>query len=198
MVLERLLNHAGFQVRVVENGAEAVKQFREWRPHLIWMDVRMPLMNGIEATRLIRASEGGQEVRIVALSASGDSSRRHQILAEGLDDYVRKPYRSGEIFECMARHLGCLYQVSATTPKDEANGTTELSPENVSALPAELRQELREAILTLNPVLIAEAIEHVSQLDKELGLILTQHAKSFSYSRVLDAIKPDVQVNDAL
>jgi signal transduction histidine kinase/DNA-binding response OmpR family regulator len=184
MVMERLLKRAGFQVRVAENGADGVREFREWRPHLICMDMRMPVMNGIEATRLIRASEGGQEVTIVALTASGDSTRGRQILAEGLDDYVRKPYRSGEIFECMARHLGCRYHVTAS--KDEAKATRELKPEDLSALPEELRQELREAILTLSSERIAGAIAHVSELDKELGLILTQYAESYAYSKILD------------
>jgi CheY-like chemotaxis protein/nitrogen-specific signal transduction histidine kinase len=109
MVLERLLENAGFQVRVAKNGAEGVKQFCDWRPQLIWMDLRMPVMDGIEATRQIRSCDGGPEVKIVAVTASGYASKRHEVLAEGLDDYVRKPYRPTEIFECMARHLGVRY-----------------------------------------------------------------------------------------
>ena len=50
MVLERLLENAGFQVRVAENGETGVETFREWRPQFIWMDLRMPVMDGIEAT----------------------------------------------------------------------------------------------------------------------------------------------------
>ena len=106
MVLERLLANAGFLVRVAENGVQGVKEFREWRPQFIWMDLCMPVMDGVEATRRIRVCEGGHEVKIAAVTASGYASERSEILAEGMDDYVRKPYRPEEIFECMARHLG--------------------------------------------------------------------------------------------
>jgi signal transduction histidine kinase/CheY-like chemotaxis protein len=190
MVLERLLIHAGFQVRVAENGAAGFKEFHEWCPHFIWMDLRMPVMDGIQATRLIRESDGGQDVKIVAVTA-GSSSKRRELLAEGLDDCVRKPYRSAEVFECMARHLGCRYQVTETKPKGEAERTRELNAEAVSALPEELRQELREAIVTLSPERISAAIARISELDKELALTLAQYAESYAYSRIFHAIKTD-------
>ena len=76
MVLERLLTEAGFQVRVAEDGAEGVTSFREWRPQFIWMDLRMPVMNGIEAAQRIRNLDGGKDVKIVAVTASGFESER--------------------------------------------------------------------------------------------------------------------------
>ncbi|HEX7424345.1 MAG TPA: response regulator [Terriglobales bacterium] len=65
----------------------------------MWMDLRMPVMDGIEATRRIRALEGGRDVKIAAVTASGYVSRWSDVLAAGLDDYVAKPYRPDEIFE---------------------------------------------------------------------------------------------------
>jgi signal transduction histidine kinase/CheY-like chemotaxis protein len=188
MVLQRLLEHAGFKVRVAENGAEGVKGFLQWLPQFIWMDLRTPVMDGIEATRLIRASEYGRDVKIVALTASGYYGHRSDVLAAGMNDYVRKPYRPAEIFECMARHLGCRYQVTETTQKGRAQGTRELTAEAVSALPDELRQELREAIVSLNSERISAAIRLVSELDTELGLTLAQYAESYAYSRIFHTI----------
>ena len=192
MILQRVLSHAGFQVRVAENGAEGVRQFREWRPQFIWMDIRMPVMDGIEATRLIRQYEGGREVRIVAVTASGDVGKRHEILAEGLDDYVRKPYRSAEVFACMSRHLGCRYQVSETLQKAKVQATGELKAEHLAVLPEELRQELRQAIVTLDRVQISAAIQHISEVNTELGLSLTRFAESYAYSRIFDVIEKAV------
>lgn len=87
LLLERFLLEAGFAVRVAVNGAEGVRIFQEWRPHFIWMDIRMPVMDGIEATRRIRRMEGGRAVKIVAVTASTSDSDRHTVLAAGLDDF---------------------------------------------------------------------------------------------------------------
>ena len=188
MVLERLLTFAGFQVHLAKNGAAGVEEFRKWRPQFIWMDLRMPVMDGIEATRLIRASEGGREVKIVALTASGDVRKRREILAEGLDDYIRKPYRPAEVFECMARHLGCRYEVSQTTPHAEVPDQPigELRAVDVSALPEKLRHELRDAIVSLDSTRIFTAIDEILQVNSEVGLIFKRYADSYAYTRIFD------------
>jgi signal transduction histidine kinase/CheY-like chemotaxis protein len=196
MVLERLLENAGFQVRVAKNGAEGVQEFREWRPQLIWMDLRMPVMDGIEATRRIRASEGGLEVKIAAVTASGFASERSEILAEGMDDYVRKPYRPSEIFECLARHLAVRYRRSEDSKSSASNGQQieGLTAEHLSDLPVELRNGLREAVITLDPQRISGAVELISRENKELGLILARYADRSAYSRIFAAT--DMQKSD--
>ena len=93
LLLQRLLEDAGFQVQVAEDGAQGVEMFRTWQPHLIWMDIRLPVMGGLEATGRIRALEGGRRVKIVALTASAFAQQREEVLAAGLDDFLRKPYR---------------------------------------------------------------------------------------------------------
>jgi signal transduction histidine kinase/DNA-binding response OmpR family regulator len=187
-VLERMLENAGFRVRVAENGAQGVKEFREWRPQFIWMDLRMPDMGGLEAMRLIRACEGGNDVKIAALTASGYAGERSKILAEGMDDYMRKPYRPAEIFECLARHLGVRYKVNQTTIKPDGEEPAELVAEDLSALPEELRTELRDALIELNPARISAAIERISQENRKLGLVLARYAGRTAYSKIFAAI----------
>ena len=116
MVMERLLLNAGFLVRVVLDGAQAVELFGCWRPHFIWMDLRMPAMDGVEAVRHIRALAGGRDVKIAAVSASVFAGQQGEVLAAGLDDFVRKPYRPGDIFDCLARHLGVRYRYLDARP----------------------------------------------------------------------------------
>jgi hypothetical protein len=122
----------------------------------------------------------------VAVTASGYAS--DEIQAEGLDDYVRKPYRPAEIFECMARHLGVRYQVSKPA-KSDGEGAGELRPEDLSSLRHELRKELRNALITLNPARISAAIEHISQENAALGLVLARYADRYAYSKIFEAVK---------
>jgi CheY-like chemotaxis protein len=79
-LLHRLLEMTGFEVREAANGIEAVEIHEQWRPHFIWMDIRLPVKNGLEATRLIRATEHGKLTKIVALSASAMEEEKEIIL----------------------------------------------------------------------------------------------------------------------
>jgi CheY-like chemotaxis protein len=187
MVLERMLQNAGFDVRVAENGAEGVEVFKEWLPRFIWMDLRMPVMDGVEATRRIRALDGGLDVKIAAVTASGFESDRADVLSAGLDDYVRKPYRPNEIFDCLSRHLGVRFRRAPCETPISAE-SVELPRAAMANLPPALRDQLREAILALNPELISSVIAEADAHDPELGRALTQHAEMFSYAAILDAI----------
>jgi CheY-like chemotaxis protein len=189
MVLERLLERAGFSVQVAVDGEMAVQKFADWRPHFIWMDLRMPLIDGAEATRRIRALEGGPEVKIAAVTASAVAGGREEAFKAGMDDYLRKPYRHAEIFECMGRHLGVRYRRRATPAKvAAAEPNVTLHAADVVDIPVALRAELRESIIALDADRISGAIRKISERDAALGAILAQHASHYSYTPMLDAI----------
>jgi signal transduction histidine kinase/DNA-binding response OmpR family regulator len=190
-LMKYLLQRAGFQVRIAHDGAEGVECFREWQPHFIWMDLRMPVMNGFDTTRRIRALEGGREVKIAAVTASGFAEGRTEALAAGMDDYIRKPYRPSEIFECMARQLGGRYHRRAVAVAGEP--VAELRPEDLAALPQELRAELREALLVLDVERISAAIDRVSQENAPLGSALARCASRYAYTAMLDATTLDIR-----
>ncbi len=189
LLLQRLLEDCGFQVQVAEDGAQGVEMFRTWRPHLIWMDIRLPVMGGMEATRIIRTLEGGRQVKIVALTASAFVQQRADILAAGLDDFLRKPYRRKEIFDCMARQLGVLYLYRAAPRTRAVNPAARLRPEALAMLPVELRKELEHALLRLDAGPISEAIGRVSEQDANLGEALARLAKRFEYTEILIALE---------
>jgi len=189
VLLQRILEDAGFLVQVAEDGAQGIEVFRTWRPHLIWMDVRLSAMGGLEATSRIRALEGGRQVKIVALSASVFAYQREEVLAAGLDDFVRKPYRREELFACMARHLGVQYIYQESPPERPAEPVDELQPEAIARLPQALRKELEHALLQLEAGPIGEVIDRVSQQDPLLGEALRRRAKRFAYTELLKALR---------
>lgn len=187
MVLERIIQGVGFQVRVAKSGEESVDLFSSWHPHFIWMDLRLPGISGVEAAQRIREREGGGDVKIVALTASGFESQRNEVLAAGLDDYVRKPFRPGEIFECLARHLGVRYRRAESSSL--SNAAPVVSREAVAALPRVLREELRNALVALDAKRISHAVEKVAEQDSILGSDLARLAERFAYTPIFDALE---------
>ncbi len=189
LLLQRLLETAGFQVRVAEDGAQSIKAFRTWRPHFIWMDLRVPVVGGLEAARQIRAMEGGREVKIAAITASVFAEQRDEVLAAGLDDFVRKPYRPREIFDCMARHLGVRYVYRAAPRAAIGEVIPMLRIEDLAAMPEELRVELQDAVISLDGQRIALIVTHISEQDPSLGGALAHLVDFSAYTPIFDALE---------
>ena len=188
LLLQRLLQRTGFQVRVAEDGGRAVEIFETWRPHLICMDLRLPVLSGLEAARRIRELDGGREVRIVAVTASASASQREEVLATGLDDFLRKPYRPREIFDCIARHLGVRYIYSAGTQTADGDLPLALHPEDLAGLPATLRDELEDAIISLDRERIALLVTRVSDQNAVVGSMLARLNNTLTYTPILHAL----------
>ncbi len=107
--LSLLMEAVGVEAKGAASGKEAVEIFEAWHPHLIWMDRRMPVMDGLEAAKIIRTLPGGQNVKIVAVTASVFDEQREEMLAGGMDDVVRKPYEIDDIYDRMSRLLGAKF-----------------------------------------------------------------------------------------
>lgn len=98
-----------------------------WHPHLIWMDMHMPVMDGYTATRQIKARPHDQSIIIVAVTASAFEDEQAAITSIGCDDFVCKPFQTSTIFAILHKHLGVRYRY-VTDPI-----TTTLQPEPVLA-----------------------------------------------------------------
>ena len=114
-LLTRILTPLGVEVREVNNGIEAIAVWQSWSPHLIWMDARMPMLNGSEAASAIRAIEAernipdAERVKMIALTASLVNSQEEDLSTYGFDGFVTKPFTEDLVFEEMARHLNLQY-----------------------------------------------------------------------------------------
>lgn len=134
LLLRQLLEPLGFEVREAADGRQGVAVWQEWQPHLIWMDIRMPVMDGYAAMQAIRGLPGGAETVIIALTASAFEENRADSIQAGAYDFVRKPFRNQEILERLARHLGVKYVYAddfvepKTTPRRAEIRQVELGP----------------------------------------------------------------------
>jgi two-component system sensor histidine kinase/response regulator len=150
VLLRQLLEPVGFKVLEAASGPEAIDLYQKDRPHLVWMDIRIPGMDGYEAARRIREAErerrkgDGQEIHtpIIALTAGVMENKESSPLAGVFDDWVYKPFRETEIFEKLEKHLGVrfVYQpsVSSAGRPDRTRDQAALTPADLSGLPGRL------------------------------------------------------------
>ncbi|TRW95265.1 PAS domain S-box protein [Candidatus Methylobacter oryzae] len=187
VLLAKLMESVGFQVKVAENGEQGVQLFQSWHPHLIWMDRRMPVMDGLEATRAIRSLPGGKAVKIVAVTASAFIEQRAESLDAGMDGFVRKPYRFNEIYGCLSQQLGVRY-IYEGAPEADKPGMA-LTSEMLAALPEALRSQLKDALENLESKRIASLIRQIAPIDLELHKVLAYLAENFDYPAILEALR---------
>jgi PAS domain S-box-containing protein len=122
-LLVTLLSSLGFQVHEATNGLEAIATWENWVPHLILMDMRMPEMDGYEATRRIKATPQGRSTPIIALTASALQEERHEMIEAGCDDCVYKPFREEDLIAALVKHLHIefVYDDAMVAPKNPAS-----------------------------------------------------------------------------
>ena len=188
ILLTSLLSNIGCHVKEANNGEEAISIFQEWHPHFIWMDMRMPVLDGFAATRKIRTLPGGEAVKIVAVTASVLEERHDEILACGCDEVVRKPFRDHEIFESMARQLGIKYIYKDRDEVTAQNQGINLTAEMLAELPPELLQELREAALTLDREAIIAVIERIEPVSLDTAKGLRTLTDNFQIGLICDLL----------
>jgi PAS domain S-box-containing protein len=150
--LQKLLTSVGFSVRTAENGEAALRTWAEWEPQLILMDVHMPVMDGLEATRRIRTTPRLRQPKIVALTASAMNHDRQSAVESGADDFVAKPCREDELLETMRSLLSITYQYQDLDEDNRETGA--LTTEKLADLPRDLVEEIREATLAGNKKLL--------------------------------------------
>ena len=189
--LSALLESVGFEVETAENGKIAIDLFEEWHPDFIWMDIRMPVMNGLEATQKIRESNSPRrDIPIVGLSASAFKENRVEMLAVGCNDFQKKPFRFEEIFALLKKHLGVEYIYSQDDQKSEfsSSGPGAIDQAALLKLPTEKLQNLKQALINLNPQIISEAIEQIRTDNSGLADSLAALADEFLYNDLLNIL----------
>jgi signal transduction histidine kinase/CheY-like chemotaxis protein len=184
-LLTRMLEPLGFDVKGVKNGAECVSVWESWEPNLIWMDMRMPVMDGNEATRRIKATTKGQATVIIALTASAFDADRALILSEGCDDFVRKPFLEEDIYEKMEKHLGVRFITEEGTA--EAAGAAPevpLTAEALAALPPEWRADFIKATEDADYARLLALVDAVRAGHPDVARSLAGLVETFQYEKI--------------
>lgn len=187
LLMGKLLGPIGFDIRDAENGRQAIEIWEKWVPDLIWMDMRMPVLDGFEATRYIKSDPHGRQIPIIALTASVFSDERKQIFSAGCDDVVRKPFKESDIFEMMEKHIGVRYLYEEDQIDAPLTGGTDDQPveSNMKNLPSYLLIELENETIRANIGRMQEIIKEIEDINPHAGAILSRLATDFEYEKII-------------
>ena len=203
LLVTKILGKVGFAVAEAENGLEAIDLWQAWRPQLVLMDIRMPVLDGYGAARAIRDLENNISASpiaipptiILALTASAFQEQKQHILAAGCDDVIIKPLQSEILLNKIAEYLKVeyIYQHYPMEVIDRHDSDTKEA--NLAQLqvllsrqtPAWLGQ-LQQAAAQGNDDLIVQLVQQVSPEQEQLAIALNDLARNFQFEKIIEII----------
>ncbi|MBC8333239.1 MAG: PAS domain S-box protein, partial [Anaerolineae bacterium] len=120
-LLKRILEPLGFDLQEAHNGLQAVEVVKNWQPDLIFMDIRMPEMDGLRAIGEINKLPNREKIKFVALTASSFEEDRSKILQAGYDGFIPKPFRRKQIIDALEQHLSVKFEEQSIDSAKEYN-----------------------------------------------------------------------------
>jgi CheY-like chemotaxis protein len=188
-LLTQLLEPVGFSVRSVADGQSALEEYERWHPQLILMDMRMPVMDGYETTRRIRATPGGQDAIIVAVTASAFSDTQQEVRDAGADEFIVKPFHENELLDKIGSLLGANYVHEEESQEEAAWGAAAtLDSSAMTALPDDLRARIRQATLNADFDAVLVLAAEVKSHDERSAGVLRALAERFDSERILSVL----------
>ena len=196
-VLVHLLTPLGFQIEEAANGKEAIDIWSSWQPQLIWMDLRMPVMDGYEATKKIKSHARGQLTVIIALTASLFEEQQSLIVEAGCDDFLLKPFRAKDLLAKIEEYLGVRYiyqeSVSFSSSDNQSlvnSNATPLTPEQLEVqltiMPVDWLNKLHEAAKLVDDSAIEKLITEIEAEHIDIASVLTNWLEEFRVDKILD------------
>ena len=199
VLLERVLVPVGFQIRMAEDGAEAVTLCREWLPHVVLMDLRMPRMDGYEACRLIRSNHG-TTVKIIVISASAFQENQQQAVEMGADAFMCKPFRPAELYEQIQKLIDVEYEYQelrmVATGNPCADEDKPLTADDIARLPEELVKQLQEATSRADYEQMLALAEKMEACDSLLGNKVRKIIEQFDYQSLKNILSKQNTSNE--
>lgn len=185
-LLRQLLEPLGFAIEEAADGRDGVETWRQWQPHLIWMDMRMPVLDGYEATRQIKATPEGKQTKVIALTASAFEEDRQKVLAAGCDQFVRKPFRDEDIIDALEKHLGAAFLYEDANLEKAVRKAPAATAATLATLPLEWRHSLHQAAARADEETIRELVQQIEAQHGELARELASMVRDFEFDHIID------------
>ncbi|MBE9115328.1 PAS domain S-box protein [Lusitaniella coriacea LEGE 07157] len=205
-LLLKLLHPLGFDLREAQNGQEALDLWQQWQPHLILMDMRMPVLDGYEATQKIRERQLQADRKpdeqtvptiVVAVTASAFEEQKAEILAAGCDEFIRKPFAEQDILNVIQQNLGVRYLYDAEETASKSMGDEErsldsepcaIAPTDLMGLPADWLADFRYAALACNQKHVQVLINEIRPQRDTIAQGLLDLASEYRFDLILELL----------
>lgn len=201
LLLVKLLSYLGFEVKEAENGAVAIDLCQQWQPHLIFMDIQMPIMNGYQATREIKQLKLTNMPKIVAITASAFTEQQKLCFAAGCDDFISKPFRREEILQILAQHLGVQYSYTneVIEPSKNLQPTSNYSLDRkaLSVMPFEWIYQFHNAVSRCDDAMSSKLIAQIPAEQNLLIEALTKLVESYQFEQLME-LTNSINQNDEM
>jgi CheY-like chemotaxis protein len=193
-ILCSMLIAVGLDVRTADNGEQAVAAFDLWRPHAVLMDMKMPVMDGRQATKAIRARPGGKQTVVIAVSAGAWEEEIKDVLAEGPDDFIRKPFREEDVLDALRDHLGIKFTYEQDDREGRIGDPSEMKraavgPDTFDNLPRELIDEIVDATISLDVERLTGLVPRVRAVNPSAAVAMSRLLKQYEFEALLDALE---------
>jgi PAS domain S-box-containing protein len=195
-LLTQILEPLGLDIREAKNGQEAIKVWQDWNPHLIWMDMVMPVMDGYTAAQYIKTHLQGRDTFIIALTASTLEADTDTILNVGCDAVLHKPFRESEILQTLGQHLGIHLTVQGQKPSNRIRVTKQPMGNLRRALLESMSQEwiaqVHEAAQKVDNAVLLLLIAQIPDKDYTLRDALINLVKNFRCDVIFELTEPQL------
>jgi CheY-like chemotaxis protein len=185
------LQLVGFETFEAVSGEDAIAKFEQWNPHLILMDLRMPVMDGYEATHRIKSTERGKRTPVIAITASPFKGNKANPTEHDFQGYIRKPFRENELFSVIGKILGITYSYEEEKEAAQLSrylNNPEALAEDVAKLPSNIVTQMQEALDDVDYYLLIEHTRKIDASNPELAKYLRALANNFDLDNLMEII----------
>ncbi|MEM7758727.1 MAG: ATP-binding protein [Cyanobacteria bacterium P01_A01_bin.40] len=190
LALAKLLRLVGFKPRTATNGQEAIALWQEWQPDLIWMDMRMPIMDGYEATKHIKTQSALTKTIIIAITASAFEEQKEQIFSAGCDDFVAKPFTEQVIFDKLIQHLGVKFTYQAESkdhqPEPQSKTSPPLSFHDLAVLSPSLITDINRAAIAVDREQIEQLIAKIPNSHQYIARGIAEMLNKYDFDAIIN------------
>ena len=179
-----MLEPMGFRIMEAGNGREAFELFKKWNPRVVLMDVVMPVMDGVEATKQIKAHEDGSSTFILALSASALDQEREQVLINGADAFMKKPFKDTELFEKIRSHTGIEYEYEENETENQPLDSIPFDPKSLDCLSMDLKKGVKDAAILGKMDELDDLVSQINEIDVHIAAYLQNLVDDFELETI--------------
>ncbi|GEM_PF-939567 len=190
-VLSKLLAEIGLEIIEATNGKEGVEKTKEDHPDIVFMDLRMPIMRGEEALKIIQEELGRDRVKIVAITASVLDRKRENYLSMGFHEYISKPFKEEEVFNCLNELLNVEFVYEDVGVSEDKNSDLEGLDETQFSMPEDLYERMMKSASINNLTKMEELFEEMrrNNVSEQLVERLNYFLKKYDMKKVLKILE---------